>query len=186
MRKYLISNRMNQEAKFLMYGSYLLGEANVLTYVFRLIGKYDELKREGDVTEIIRFSPETYNRFSYENKGIILVRDRVNQQEQKKVVSRRILFHLSRKWKGYPVIVSTKVAEIIEAMIGYIREEVELEKAFKLLVRRTQSQIVNMMPIQSEFLEVRSCNTEAKHSDIATDILMKLNSVQYNSVTPFL
>lgn len=186
MKKYLISNRTEQEAKFLMYGSFLFGEINVLTYVFRLIGKYDELKKEGDVADIIIFSPETYNQFPYESKGITLIRDRVNQREQERVVSRRILFHLSRKWKRHPVIVSTKVAEIIETMIGYIREEAELEKAFKLLVRRTQSQIVNMMPIQSEFLEVRSCNPEAKHSDIAANIIMKLNRVQYYSVTPFL
>lgn len=186
MKKYLVSNRTEQEVRFLMYGSFLFGEINVLTYVFRLIGKYDELKKEGNATDIIRFSPETYNKFFYENNGIILIRDRVNQQEQKRVVSRRMLFHLSRKWKRHPVVVSTKVAEIIETMIDYIREEAELEKAFKLLVRRTQSQITNMMPIQSEFLEVRSNNPEAKNNNIATDIIRTLNRVQYNSVTPFL
>lgn len=167
-------------------GSFLSGEINVLTYIFRLIGKYVELKKHGDVTEIIRFSPEKYNQFSYESKGISLIRYRVNKQENGRVVSRRILSHLSRKWKMHPVIVSTKVAEIIEVMVGYIREDAELEKAFRLLVRRTQSQIVNMMPIQSEFLEVRSRNKEAKHSDIAAELLIKINRVQYNSVTPYL
>ena len=52
MKKYLISNRTEQEVRFLMYGSFLFGEINVLTYVFRLIGKYDELKKEGNATDI--------------------------------------------------------------------------------------------------------------------------------------
>lgn len=186
MKKYLISNHTKKEARFLLCGSLLLGEINGLTYVFRLIGKYDELKKKGEETEIIRFSPETYDRFLYEGKGISLIRDRINQNEHGRIVSRRILFHLSRKWWGYPVIVSTKVAEIIETMIEYIVEEAELENAFKMLVQRTQDQISNMMPIQSDFLEIRSSNPEANHSNIAADIVMQLNHVQYNSLAPLL
>ena len=78
------------------------------------------------------------------------------------------------------------MAEIIETMIEYIGEEAELKNAFKLLVQRTQDQIVNMMPIQSGFLEIRSSNPEANHCRIAADIVMQLNRVQYNSLAPLL
>jgi len=186
MKKYLISNLTEREARLLMCGSPLFGEINGLTYVFRLIGKYDELKKKGEETDIIRFSPETCERFLYEGKGIAFIRDRINKREHRRIVSRRMLYHLSRKWWGYPVIVSTVVAEIIETMIEYIGEEAELKNAFKLLVQRTQDQIVNMMPIQSGFLEIRSSNPEANHCRIAADIVMQLNRVQYNSLAPLL
>ena len=177
-KRYIISNTSDKEFRFINLGHFPYGQTNDLTFVLRLIGYYDELSQMGRASEILQFSPEYYKKFCYENRGICVIKNMMNEHRLTMPISRNMFIHLSRKWRPSPVFISKYAGEIIEAIFQYISDNPYLRQACKNLFKRQHNIITQMMPIQSEFLDVRRNNDSAGQRELAGNILLKINDVQ--------
>lgn len=156
-RKYLRSDMSDQEAHFFTCGHGLFGEENTITSLFKLVGKYDELKAVGKENEIAEYSPKDDYTFKFENKGYTAISTRLRGKEEYKEwhISRKYLKYLSRKWCLTPVIIHFESDCIISELIAYIREENNLQVAADKYLKGTGTGWLQLMPIQFDFLSTR-------------------------------
>lgn len=69
-KRYLRSDLSEQEAHFLTCGNGFFGEENAITGLYKLIGKFNELKELGRKEDLSDYAPDKNIRFKYENLGI--------------------------------------------------------------------------------------------------------------------
>ena len=156
-KKHLRSDASNDEIEFLFSGAVLIGEGNHLTELFKLVGKFDELKELGRKKEIVDYAPEKDKRFMYENRGYCVIGDILKKTDEGRGLSRKYLRNLSRKWCGTAVVLSFKSHYIISELVAYINQDDDLYRACIKHVKQIEGGWVweRLMPIQYGFISRR-------------------------------
>lgn len=177
-KKCLQSDLSIQEAHFLTCGNPFFGEENAITGLYKLIGKYEELKESGRGDELIDFNPDD-KKFGYENRGITKLSVALKSKYGNKEISRWQFKALSRKWCPKPVRISFNSACIILELITYINSDDNLKLACQKYLLRYGNEWEELMPIQFDFLRTRFID-QRRNYRIAGKIINELSDIDFN------
>lgn len=177
-RRYLRSDMSPHEAKFFTCGGGFWGEENHLTGLFKLVGKFDELKELERKKEIVDYFPERDRRFKFENRGYTVMGVFLKQKHENLHLSRKYIKNLSRKWCCTPVIISFEADCIISELIAYIKQDADLNMACNNYIQRFGSECKDLMPIQFDFICTRHTD-EHKDYRIAGRLINNLASIHF-------
>ena len=164
-KKYLRSDLTNDEAHFLTSGNGVFGEENAITGIFKLIGKYSELKEQGRIEELKEYNPKLDTHFKHENRGITEFSQHLKSTKETSKFSRRDLKYLSRKWCFTAVVLNSSSDRIIQELITYISDDDVLKSVCLKHLSDCGAGWGLVMPIQYEFLSTRF---KDQHKDYRT------------------
>ena len=175
-RRYLRSDMSEDEARFFTLGE-LTGEENYITGLFKLIGKYDELRELCKADEILNYIPENDKRYKYENRGYSYLGRVLRAKYPTHRHCRKGLKNLSRKWRFRRVLISFYSSEIMSELIDQFTTDPTLMKAYKEYVSRSGNSWQALMPIQYDFISTRY---EDRHKDyrVAKGIINSLADIE--------
>jgi len=154
-KKHLRSDMSKEEARFFTTGNVFFGDENGITSLFKIIGRYSELKGTDRATQIQNYMPENDLRFKYENRGITELSSILKRKYGDRSISRKDLKNLSRKWCFSPIVISFDCANIIKTLIEYINQDDILKSACDIYLSRNEYKWERLMTIQHEFLSTR-------------------------------
>lgn len=177
-KKYFCSNFGKDEKRFFTMGGGVHGQSNLLTSLFKLVGKFRELDQIGKGAEILKYQPDLDNHFKYENAGYAFMREFFFQECENLRVSRKLIKNLSRKWTLSPIILHHESDRIIEVLFKFISSDENLEASCKNYLMDCKSGS-DWMPIQHDFLSTRANNWEAKDCRKASKIIQKLTALYF-------
>lgn len=175
-KKYLCSDMSEQEARFFTCGRGVFGEENAITGLYKLIGKFNELKELNKEEELSAYAPDKDFRFKYENLGITILSAQLKAKYGKKKISRKSLKTLSRKWCLIPVLISFNCPDIFQELATYVNSNNHLKKACNTYLSRIGCQCENLMPIQFDFLSTRFFD-QHRNFQKAGEMINKLSQV---------
>ena len=155
-KNYLRSDMSKEEAHFITSGNGIFGEENSITELYKIIGKFCELRELGRKKELLNYIPERDLSFKYENRGITELSSELKIKYGEKRISRKNLKSLSRKWCLSPVSISFNCTCIITELVTYINHDADLKTACTIFISRIGGcRWENIMPIQFCFLSTR-------------------------------
>ena len=178
-KKYLRSDMSEQEARFLTCGNGLWGEENAITGLYKIIGKYSELREFDRKKELSNYKPDSDVKFKYENRGITELSSKLKTKYGDKNFSRRDLKTLSRKWCLSPVLISFDCYSIIKELFTYINCGADLKSACDTYLSGIGCSWEKIMPIQFDFLSTRFVDQHTNYK-IAGNIINKLSAIDFN------
>ena len=154
-KKYLRSDMSEQEARFYTCGHGLFGEENALIGLYKLIGKFSELKDTDRTKELLDYKPNSDIKFKYENRGITEINSILKAKYGDREFSRRDLKNLSRKRHLSRVLISFNCDCIITEIDTYIKCNATLKSACDAYLSGIGYNWDDIMPIQFDFLSTR-------------------------------
>lgn len=178
-KRYLRSDLSEQEAHFLTCGNGFFGEENTITGLYKLIGKFNELKELGRKEDLSDYAPDKDIRFKYENLGITKLSTELKIKYGTKKFSRWNFKTLSRKWCLTPVVISFNCKCIITELITYINHDIDLKSACEKYLSSVSCKWEDLMPIQYDFLSTRFTD-QHKNYRIAGKMINELSTMSFN------
>ncbi len=175
-RKHLRSDLSEQEARFFTQGRLFVGDANAITGLIKIIGKYTELKRLNRGQEIGGYNPDADNHYKYENYGYSILGGVLNRKFSEPGFSRKYVKNLSRVWCLTPIIISFNSDRIIKELFTFINDDTKLKEACNNYLLIKGAKWNNLMPIQADFLSTRHAD---QHKDfrIAGRLINELSKI---------
>lgn len=171
----------NGESIFLTEGRAVIGEPNHITTLIKFIGKYDTLCNEGNGEQIKDYDPAQHLRFVYENHGYSVMNNILKENHPHSCVGRRFIKALSRKWSPETVIISFDTVLIINEIFSYISRHTPLQEACLAYLQGIAPRWAHIMPIQHDFIQVRSGNG-GKDMEKAERIIVNLASISIQDI----
>ena len=126
-KKYFRSDFSQEESHFFTDGHPIIGESNLITSLFRLVGKFSVLASIGRLNELSEYNPDTDCIFRYENAGYTTIK--ANLKDNGIVISRKFFRNISRKWSLSQVVISFQTDRIIAELISYLQSDPDLHRA---------------------------------------------------------
>jgi hypothetical protein len=179
MSNFLISDKSREEFNLLLRGNPIYGEENLLTGIYKIIGKYTELSEIGDVRDINVYNPDNDIIFKYENIGITTLKKYINHAlygTNIPKISRKELKTLSRKWLMQPVCVSKKSDHIIAEIVSYIVCFPVLKNRIRDYLQKKSYQWEEIILIQYDFLRKRF-SRRGRDFDLAAELCLKIDNI---------
>lgn len=176
-RYYLRSDMSGAEARFYTRGIAIIGEGNVLTSLFKIIGKHAELRAAKKEQLLYSYNPDEDFRFLYENKGYCVIRNQLKDNNAPGL-SRRFIKNLSRVWPLSHMVISFNCKQIYDEVFTYINSNPTLHAVCARYLQEKSIYWQELMPIQADFLITRHID-QHKDYQIAARIINELAKTDY-------